>query len=661
MSGFVMSRPGGACADVAERNVRRGLRRVSAVALDLLRRLQDVVSQSTVEGAGPMSDITLGVNPDWTPLEIAWKLPGASGPREASPTALPAPRPVKFDYLVAQRFVTRAQLAAAIAEARDQLQSVEALLIGKYGLRKSDVGVSLSLFYKCPFLTCDTRVQVPLDLLKNLTAARLKAGAWIPVRREDDVVTIAMKDPHDLPVVDGIERTFAGQKVKLNVALHEDIVQLIEASFGATRSILGDWAELKIEAVDDADEAPASEINDADNTVIRLAQRIILDAYRERASDIHVEPCNFTRQTAVRFRVDGTCTEYERIPAALGRPLVARFKIMANLDIAERRMPQDGKLRAMLPDGQIELRVATIPTVGGHEDVILRLLPSQGVMPLERQGLSDRNLRELKAIAQKPYGLILCVGPTGSGKTTTLHAVLKHINTPERKIWTAEDPVEITQPGLRQVNIRPKIGYTFAAAMRAFLRGDPDVIMVGEMRDSETAAIAIEASLTGHLVLSTLHTNSAAESIVRLLEMGLDSFNFADALLGVLGQRLVKRVCTDCAQAYTPSADEIAELVRAYGEEDFAALGIPADGSLELEHGKGCDRCRQTGYRGRAAIHELLIASDEIKAIISARGRMPDIVRQARQEGMSTLMQDGIRKVLAGVTDLRQVRAVAIR
>ena len=560
----------------------------------------------------------------------------ASPPPAPGPSAVSTSRPLKFDYLVAQRFVTREQLTAALAEAKEQAQSVESLLMAKYRVRKSDIGISLGLFYRCPFVTFDTRIVVPPDLLKSLTAQRLKAGAWIPIRRDGDTITVVMKDPHDLPEVDGIERLFAGRKVKLAVALAEDIAKLIDTSFGGdTRSILGDWADLKVEDDGETDEASGVEVTDADSTVIRLAHQIVMDAYRDRASDIHVEPCNFTKQTNVRFRVDGTCTEYEKIPGPLGKPLVARFKIMAHLDIAERRKPQDGKLRVRMGEREIELRVATIPTVGGNEDVILRLLPQQDIIPLDRQGLSARNLSALKTLAEKPYGLILCAGPTGSGKTTTLHAVLSHINTHERKIWTAEDPVEITQPGLRQVQIRPKIGYTFAAAMRAFLRGDPDVIMVGEMRDAETAAIAIEASLTGHLVLSTLHTNSAAETIVRLLELGLDPFNFADALLGVLAQRLVKRVCSDCAQPYTPSADELAELVRDYGEEAFRELGRPSDESLQLVRGKGCESCKHTGFRGRLAIHELLVATDEIKAMILSRGRVPDILRQSREQGMT--------------------------
>jgi len=619
---------------------------------------------------------TLGTSPRVDPLDLGETMRAVASTLRAASTAsasaAPSPpplaaaaaqRPLKFDYLVAQRFVTREQLAAAIAAGKDQTaQSVESILMTQYRVRKSDIGTSLGLFYRCPFVAFDTKVVPPPDLLKGLTGPRLKGGGWIPVRRDGDTITVAMKDPHDLPQVDGIERLFAGRKVKVAVAVAEDIAKLIEVSFGAdTRSLLGDWAELKVEDEAEAADPAGAEVTDNDSMVIRLAHQIVMDAHRDRASDIHVEPCSFTKQTIVRFRIDGTCAEHERIPGPLGKPLVARFKIMAHLDIAERRKPQDGKLRVRVGEREIELRVATIPTVGGNEDVILRLLPQQDVIPLEGQSLSRRNLVELQGLAEKPYGLILCAGPTGSGKTTTLHAVLSHINTHERKIWTAEDPVEITQPGLRQVQIRPKIGYTFAAAMRAFLRGDPDVIMVGEMRDAETAAIAIEASLTGHLVMSTLHTNSAAETIVRLLELGLDPFNFADALLGVLAQRLVKRVCPDCVEPYTPSRDEIAELVRAYGEEEFARLGRAVDATMPLVRGKGCESCKHTGFRGRVAIHELLVATDEIKSLIVSRARVPDVLRQSREQGMTTLIQDGIEKVLTGITDFRQVKAAAIR
>jgi type II secretory ATPase GspE/PulE/Tfp pilus assembly ATPase PilB-like protein len=335
---------------------------------------------------------------------------------------------------------------------------------------------------------------------------------------------------------------------------------------------------------------------------------------------------------------------------------------MATLDIAERRKPQDGKIKFKLPDNrEIELRVATIPTAGGSEDVVMRILASNEPIPIDKLGMTDRNLRELKVIAEKPYGLILCVGPTGSGKTTSLHSILGHINKPDRKIWTAEDPVEITQYGLRQVQVMPKIGFTFANAMRSFLRADPDIIMVGEMRDQETAETGIEASLTGHLVFSTLHTNSAVETVIRLLDMGLDPFNFSDALLGVMAQRLVKRICDGCKQPYHPERAEYEALAQSYGKEEFEALGHRYDDRFVLYKGKGCSQCNNSGYRGRAGIHELLVATEEVKRMIQTKARVTDIFAQARREGMTTLVQDGILKSLTGLTDYRQVKAVAIK
>jgi type II secretory ATPase GspE/PulE/Tfp pilus assembly ATPase PilB-like protein len=375
-----------------------------------------------------------------------------------------------------------------------------------------------------------------------------------------------------------------------------------------------------------------------------------------------VEPYGPQRDTMIRLRIDGQCREYQRIPGAYRRALAARLKIMAQLDIAERRKPQDGKIKFHVPDGRdIELRVATMPTQGGNEDVVMRLLASTEPIALDKLGMTERNYREIRAAPEKPYGLILVVGPTGSGKTTTLHSVLAHINTPERKIWTAEDPVEITQYGLRQVQVQPKIGFTFAAAMRSFLRADPDVIMVGEMRDEETASAGIEASLTGHLVFSTLHTNSAVETVIRLLDMGLDPFNFADALLTVVAQRLVRRICVECREEYHPERDEFDELVHAYGVEDFQQLRVKYDDDLVLYRGKGCGACDNSGYRGRAGIHELLVATDAMKKLIQSRARVVEMVKVAKDEGMTTLVQDGILKALDGLTDLKQVKAVAIK
>jgi type II secretory ATPase GspE/PulE/Tfp pilus assembly ATPase PilB-like protein len=403
-------------------------------------------------------------------------------------------------------------------------------------------------------------------------------------------------------------------------------------------------------------------IDENDSAIVRLVNQIIVDAWKERVSDVHIEPNGSQQETGIRFRVDGRCFEYLRVPAAYRRALISRLKIMARLDIAERRKPQDGKITFKLPDRHIELRVATIPTAGiANEDIVLRILAAEEPMPLHELRMTPRNLQEFRRLLANPHGLILCAGPTGSGKTTTLHSALGALNTPERKIWTAEDPVEITQRGLRQVQVNPKIGFDFAAAMRAFLRADPDVIMVGEIRDRETAETSIEASLTGHLVLSTLHTNSAVETVTRLLEMGMDPFNFADALLGVLAQRLARTICQQCKERYHPPKEEYDALAYGYGEAEFAKLGISYNERFGLYRGNGCGSCRQTGYKGRIALHELLVVGDEIKKLIHARATVAELLTVAVAQGMTTLIQDGVLKTIEGLTDYTQVTAAAMR
>jgi type II secretory ATPase GspE/PulE/Tfp pilus assembly ATPase PilB-like protein len=373
---------------------------------------------------------------------------------------------------------------------------------------------------------------------------------------------------------------------------------------------------------------------------------------------------------------------YIAVPASYRNALAARLKIMCDLDISERRKPQDGKIKfKKFGPLDIELRVATIPSAGGVEDIVMRILAAGEPIPLDKLGLSPRNLNNCKDAIQKPYGLFFVCGPTGSGKTTTLHSVLGYLNTPDTKIWTAEDPVEITQRGLRQVQMLPKAGLTFAVAMRAFLRADPDIIMVGEMRDKETVSIGIEASLTGHLVFATLHTNSAPESIVRLLDMGMDPFNFADALLGVLAQRLAKRLCAKCKEPHVATDEELDLLVNEYalelqntgrwkadpqGErqrlyEELKKEYANEKGEFTLYTAKGCDTCGGTGYKGRLGLHELLMGTDDIKRLIQEHARVAQILATGLENGMRTLKQDGIEKVLQGITDIHQVRAVCIK
>jgi type II secretory ATPase GspE/PulE/Tfp pilus assembly ATPase PilB-like protein len=574
-------------------------------------------------------------------------------------------RGTKFDYLISQGLLSQDEINQAIGLARQRNLDVETVLVEQFRVPKAELGTSLSQFYRTPFVEFDPKIIPPPDLMRDLKLEFLKRNLWLPIRRDDNAIVVLIDNPQDLQRVDGIHQLLRGQNVVLAVGLRKDINMYLALAGGELQSkdnIGNILSDLGAETTLEKEDVSGGELDENDSAVIRLANQIIIDAFKARASDIHVEPYGMAKDTMIRLRIDGHCREYQRIPGGYRRALAARLKIMAQLDIAERRKPQDGKIKFRLPDGRdLELRVATLPTQGGNEDVVMRLLAANEPIPLDKLGFLDRNLREVRTAAEKPYGLVLVVGPTGSGKTTTLHSVLGHINKPERKIWTAEDPVEITQYGLRQVQVQPKIGFTFASAMRSFLRADPDVIMVGEMRDEETAAVGVEASLTGHLVFSTLHTNSAVETVVRLLDMGLDPFNFADALLAVVAQRLVRRICTDCIDEYHPDQNEFEEMVHAYGPEDFKKLNVKYDADLRFHHGKGCASCNNTGYRGRAAIHEVLVATDAMKKLIQSKARVAEMVKVAKDEGMTTLVQDGVLKSFDGIMDLKQVKAVALK
>jgi type II secretory ATPase GspE/PulE/Tfp pilus assembly ATPase PilB-like protein len=589
---------------------------------------------------------------------------GKKGSRASKPSRCAIEQNV-LDSLVYRGIISLSDVSAAVDDSKDGSFDLETVLLDRYRVPKDALGSALSDYYQCPYLPYDERTIIDADLLKTLNLDYLKKNLWLPIMRRGSLIDVLTSDPHDFDKGWDVRRTFPGMTIRYAVGLRRDIEQFLhlakgQGASGSIGAILGELVnEIHLEPAID----PASGgIDENDSAIVRLTNQVIAEADRLGASDIHIEPYEDRKDMAVRLRIDGTCSTFMKIPATYRRAVVSRIKVMANLDIAERRKPQDGKIRYRLAkDREVELRVATLPTSGQDEDVVLRLLTAKQPMPLEAMEFAPTTLQAIQAIAEKPHGIILCVGPTGSGKTTTLHAILKHINTDERKIWTAEDPIEITQEGLRQVQVHPKIGLTFAAAMRAFLRADPDVIMIGEMRDKETADIAIEASLTGHLVLSTLHTNSAVETVIRLLDLGCDSFNFADAMLGVLAQRLCKRICTQCKEAYHPSRQEYDELMQGYGAQDWSTVGIEYTADLSLYRGRGCGACNRTGFKGRISLHELLRGSEEMKRLIQSRARTADMLSLAMKEGVSTLVQDGIQKVLRGETTYRQVRAVAMK
>jgi len=573
-------------------------------------------------------------------------------------------RSTKFDYLLENHLLTQKELAKAISDAAQRKEPVTTVLMKEFAIPKRELGSALEKYYKANFIEYNSNYPIPGDLMTGLKVPFMRNNVWVPLKSDGNTVVVAVDNPHDLKKIDEIKALFPGRPVTFNVSLKQDILDFIklftqdEKELAEIDDIL---SQLQVES-DEVEEAEAG-VGEEDSAVVQLVNKIILDAYNRNASDIHIEPYPGKQNTQVRIRVDGSCTVYQTIPFSYKNAVVSRIKIMSDLDIAERRLPQDGKIKFKKYGGKdIELRVATIPTQGGLEDVVMRILAAGEPIPLDKMGFSKRNHKNFISVVTKPYGLIFVCGPTGSGKTTTLHSALSFINKTETKIWTAEDPVEITQRGLRQVQVKSKIGFDFAAAMRAFLRADPDVIMVGEMRDKETTAIGIEASLTGHLVFSTLHTNSAPESITRLLDMGMDPFNFADAILCILAQRLVRTLCKTCKRAYHPSKEEYDELVREYGEEDFKkTLNIPYSENLELYKPEGCDLCSNTGYRGRMGIHELLMGTDGMKKLIQLKAPMEEIRDLAVADGMTTLKQDGIDKIFQGHCDLIEVRKVCIK
>lgn len=564
-----------------------------------------------------------------------------------------------FDYLVQKSKISGVELAELQNNVSLYGGSVTRSLMEEFNIEADDVGKSLEHYYRVPYMKYDSDHELPVDLLENIGVSYLRSNLWLPVAGDKEEAVILIDDPSDYQRIMEIQGVVNARNYVFRVGLPEHIQQFLrgdadadmEAGFDDVFDALGGEDGIEIDGGDDDDEGLA-----ATSGIIQLVNRIITESERLGASDIHIEPGKDDGPGGVRIRVDGICRELLKVPKEHCAALIARIKVISRLNIAERRLPQDGKCKLKVRGQKLELRVATVPTVQG-ESAVLRILAAGSAMPLDKLNLSAKNHEKIIDLSAHPHGLFLVVGPTGSGKTTTLHAVLGHINKPDRKIWTAEDPVEITQPGLQQVQMLPKIDFTFATAMRAFLRADPDVILIGEMRDHETASIGVEASLTGHLVLSTLHTNSAPETITRLLDLGLDPVNFSDALLGVLAQRLMRTQCRKCKQPYKLDEKELNHLIDAYGREEFKELEMDMD-SIELQGPVGCDDCGGTGYKGRTGIHELLLGTNELQAMIYQKAELDTIRAQALKDGMQTMKQDGIAKIFQGLTDYQQLLRV---
>ena len=599
----------------------------------------------------------------------------------------------KYDHLVSNAVISAEELELATRSARRKNLDIETVLIDEFQVKLSAIGEALAAYFDVPYEPHKADRVKPMDLMKNMSREFVESSLWIPVDESKDGIMILTTDPEKIRGSKVVNNVYPKSKIIYRVCCAREFSATLDLFFGASGASAGvgnvddgtDIGDLLSgledgDLMEDANEDVASAASD--NEVVKLVNKIIVDAYKQGASDIHIEPYPGKGKTEIRFRKDGLLQPYISVPHGYRNAIAARVKIMCDLDISERRKPQDGKIQfKKFGPLDIELRVATIPSQGGVEDIVMRILAAGEPIPLDKLGLSKYNLKQCKDAIEKPYGLFFVCGPTGSGKTTTLHSVLGYLNTPETKIWTAEDPVEITQRGLRQVQMNPKAGLTFAIAMKAFLRADPDIIMVGEMRDKETVGTGIEASLTGHLVFATLHTNSAPESIIRLLDMGMDPFNFADALLGILAQRLAKRLCGKCKKPHAATADELRLLMEEYSTEMLNTASWQKDlkgarekvmqewvkefgnekGEIMLNTPTGCDTCGGTGYKGRVGLHELLIGTDAVKKNIQEHARVSEMLATALEEGMRTLKQDGIEKVLGGVTDMAQVRAVCIK
>jgi type IV pilus assembly protein PilB len=560
----------------------------------------------------------------------------------------PTPSPVKArlgSVLLEMGLITADELADLLAKQRAEGGRLGEMLVAQNRLSPEQVAKALARRLGVEYLELsEPPAPAVAGLLDDATARRYLA---LPVGRDPDgTLVVAMADPRDLLAIDDLQ-LLLDEPVRVALAMPEAIM----AHVGVGTAVEELAANL-------GEHAPALEIpsqgdlaiGENDGPVIRFVNSVIARAVSERASDIHLEPQG--AELVVRFRIDGVLRTTTTIPASRAPAIVSRLKVMSELDIAERRVPQNGRVGLRIGDNELDLRVATLPTVGGESAVIRLLDRSNATMDLADLGLSPAVLERLESCYTQPHGLVLVTGPTGSGKTSTLYGVLSRLNDAEHKIITVEDPVEYRLAGVNQVQVRPKAGLTFASGLRSMLRCDPDVIMVGEIRDAETAQIAVEAALTGHLVLATLHTNDAPSAVVRLTEMGIEPFLIASSVRGVLGQRLARRLCVECREAARVPQSAVADVLRT------DRVACDDDGMVTIHRPRGCARCSGSGYRGRFPLGEILVGSDAIERLVVARASASDIRAQARVEGMRGIAEEGAEAVFAGLTGLDELARI---
>ncbi len=558
------------------------------------------------------------------------------------------------DILVERHGVTRDQIRAGTEAARKNNVRLGDALLAQQAIDELTLARALSEQLGLPLMEAIPADELDLELIQDLPITFAKAHGVLPVRRTDDgTVEVVVSNPFNLSAVDDLRAFLGGAQLRLHIGGVERVLHAINSGYDrvarSAGEVIGELEDAETGQEDNVQEiVDILDATDDEAPIIRFVNTLFTEALKERASDIHIEP--FERELVVRFRIDGVLYDKFHPPKRAQNSIVSRVKVMANLDIAEKRLPQDGRIRIKVAGRDVDIRTSTVPVAHG-ERVVMRLQDrSAGLLGLQEVGITGEQFEDWNALIKRPHGILLVTGPTGSGKTTTLYASITVINQPDINILTVEDPIEYQIKGIGQMAVNPKINLTFASGLRAYLRQDPDVILVGEIRDQETAEIAIQASLTGHLVLSTLHTNDAAGAVTRLVDMGVEPFLVSSSLIGVMAQRLVRRVCPACREAYLPSPEQLSD------------LGIPATVTAGKQffraHAGGCEACLGTGYRGRTGIYELLSVDEEMRNLIVSNPTAGAVKRLALKRGMRTLRDDGAEKVMAGITTMEEVLRV---